>query len=82
MNRIMLLGLLVCIPRVALYGVVGVMAGTVAWRARFDSLHDLRRLCVVTYALILVASFAPMDSAQAVVHRIVLLLFLAPNPST
>ncbi len=41
MNRIMLLGLLVCISRVA--------------------------------------SFAPMDSAQTVVHRAVPLLFLVPN---
>ena len=61
MNRIMLLGLLVCISRVALCGVMGVMAETVA------------------YALVLVASFAPMDSAQTVVHRAVPLLFLVPN---
>ena len=31
------------------------------------------------YALVLVASFAPMDSAQTVVHRAVPLLFLVPN---
>lgn len=79
MNRIMLLGLLVCISRVALCGVMGVMAETVARRAGSSSLRGLCRLCVVAYALVLVASFAPMDSAQTVVHRAVPLLFLVPN---
>ncbi|MFQ6189161.1 hypothetical protein ACLMJB_03070 [Bifidobacterium adolescentis] len=82
MNRIMLLGLLVCISRVALCGVMGVMAETVARRAGSSSLRGLRGLCrlrVVAYALVLVASFAPMDSAQTVVHRAVPLLFLVPN---
>ena len=65
MNRIMLLGLLVCISRVALCGVMGVMAETVARRAGSSSLRGLCRLCVVAYALVLVASFA--------------LLFLVPN---
>ena len=74
MNRIMLLGLLVCISRVALCGVMGVMAETVARRAGSSSLRGLCRLCVVAYALVLVASFAPMDSAQTVP-----LLFLVPN---
>ena len=69
MNRVMLLGLLVCISRVALCGVMGVMAETVARRAGSSSLRGLCRLCVVAYALVLVASFAPMDSAQTVVHR-------------
>lgn len=59
MNRIMLLGLLVRISRVALCG--------------------LCRLCIVAYALVLAASFAPMDSARTVVHRAVPLLFLVPN---
>lgn len=81
MNRIMLLGLLVCISRVALCGVMGVMAETVARRAGSSSLRGLCRLCVVAYALVLVASFAPMDSAQTVVHRAVPLLFLVPNLS-
>lgn len=76
MNRIMLLGLLVCISRVALCGVMGVMAETVARRAESSS---LRGLCVVAYALVLVESFAPMDSAQTVVHRAVPLLFFVPN---
>lgn len=58
MNRIMLLGLLVCISRVALCGVMGVMAETVARRAGSSSLRGLCRLCVVAYALVLVASFA------------------------
>ena len=71
MNRIMLLGLLVCISRVALCGVMGVMAETVARRAGSSSLRGLCRLCVVAYA--------PMDSAQTVVHRAVPLLFLVPN---
>ena len=79
MNRVMLLGLLVCISRVALCGVMGVMAETVARRAGSSSLRGLCRLCVVAYALVLVASFAPMDSAQTVVHRAVPLLFLVPN---
>ena len=79
MNRIMLLGLLVCISRVALCGVMGVMAETVARRAGSSSLRGLCRLCVVAYALVLVASFAPMDLAQTVVHRAVPLLFLVPN---
>lgn len=79
MNRVMLLGLLVCISRVALCGVMGVMAATVARRAGSSSLRGLCRLCVVAYALVLVASFAPMDSAQTVVHRAVPLLFLVPN---
>lgn len=79
MNRIMLLGLLVCISRVALCGVMGVMAETVARRAGSSSLRGRYRLCVVAYALVLVASFAPMDSAQTVVHRAVPLLFLVPN---
>ena len=65
MNRIMLLGLLVCISRVALCGVMGVMAETVARRAGSSSLRGLCRLCVVAYALVLVASFAPMDSAES-----------------
>lgn len=56
MNRIMLLGLLVCISRVALCGVMGVMAETVARRAGSSSLRGLCRLCVVAYALVLVAS--------------------------
>lgn len=76
MNRIMLLGLLVCISRVAL---CGVMAETVARRAGSIGLRGLCRLCVVAYALVLAASFAPMDSAQTVVHRAVPLLFLVPN---
>lgn len=76
MSRIMLLGLLVCISRVALCGVMGVMAETVARRAGSSG---LRGLCVVAYALVLVASFAPMDSAQTVVHRAVPLFFLVPN---
>lgn len=59
MNRVMLLGLLVCISRVALCGVMGVMAETVARRAGSSSLRGLCRLCVVAYALVLVASFAP-----------------------
>lgn len=42
-------------------------------------LAGLCRLCVVAYALVLVASFAPMDSAQTVVHRAVPLFFLVPN---
>ena len=79
MNRIMLLGLLVCISRVALCGVMGVMAETVARRAGSSSLRGLCRLCVVAYALVLVASFAPMDSAQTVVHRAVPLLFPRPE---
>lgn len=79
MNCIMLLGLLVCISRVALCGVMGVMAETVARRAGSSSLRGLCRLCVVAYALVLVASFAPMDSAQTVVHRAVPLFFLVPN---
>lgn len=66
MNRIMLLGLLVCISRVALCGVMGVMAETAARRAGSSSLRGLCRLCVVAYALVLAASFAPMDSAQTV----------------
>ena len=37
MNRVMLLGLLVCISRVALCGVMGVMAETVARRAESSS---------------------------------------------
>ncbi len=79
MNRITLLGLLVCISRVGLCGVMGVMAETVARRAGSSSLRGLCRLCVVAYALVLVASFAaPMDSAQTVVHRAVPLLFLVP----
>lgn len=41
MNRIMLLGLLVCISRVALCGVMGVMAETVARRAGSSSLCRL-----------------------------------------
>ena len=45
MNRIMLLGLLVCISRVALCGVMGVMAETVARRAGSSSLRGLCRLC-------------------------------------
>lgn len=76
MNRIMLLGLLVRISRVALCGVMGVMAETVARRAGSIGLRGLCRLCVVAYALILAASFAPMDSARTVVHRAVPLLFL------
>lgn len=44
-----------------------------------QQLRGLCRLCVVAYALVLVASFAPMDSAQTVVHRAVPLLFLVPN---
>lgn len=52
MNRIMLLGLLVCISRVALCGVMGVMAETVARRAGSSSLRGLCRLCVVAYALV------------------------------
>lgn len=59
MNRIMLLGLLVCISRVALCGVMGVMAETVARRAGSSSLRGLCRLCVVAYALVLVASIGP-----------------------
>lgn len=59
MNRIMLLGLLVCISRVALCGVMGVMAETVARRAESSSLRGLCCLCVVAYALVLVESFAP-----------------------
>ena len=43
MNRIMLLGLLVCISRVALCGVMGVMAETVARRAGSSSLRGLCR---------------------------------------
>ena len=43
MNRIMLLGLLVCISRVALCGVMGVMAETVARRAGSSSLRGLGR---------------------------------------
>lgn len=57
MNRIMLLGLLVCISRVALCGVMGVMAETVARRAESSSLRGLCCLCVVAYALVLVESF-------------------------
>lgn len=79
MNRVMLLGLLVCISRVALCGVMGVMAETVARRAESSSLRGLCRLCVVAYALVLVESFALMDSAQTVVHRAVPLLFFVPN---
>lgn len=79
MNRIMLLGLLVRISRVALCGVMGVMAETVARRAGSTGLRGLCRLCIVAYALILAASFAPMDSARTVVHRAVPLLFLVPN---
>lgn len=79
MNRIMLLGLLVRISRVALCGVMGVMAETVARRAGSIGLRGLCRLCIVAYALILAASFAPMDSARTVVHRAVPLLFLVPN---
>lgn len=46
MNRIMLLGLLVCISRVALCGVMGVMAETVARRvhARHAPEERCRRL--------------------------------------
>lgn len=76
MNRIMLLGLLVCISRVAL---CGVMAETVARRAGSIGLRGLCRLCIVAYALVLAASFAPMDSARTVVHRAVPLFFLVPN---
>lgn len=79
MNRIMLLGPLVRISRVALCGVMGVMAETVARRAGSTGLRGLCRLCIVVYALILAASFAPMDSARTVVHRAVPLLFLVPN---
>ena len=43
MNRIMLLGLLVCISRVALCGVMGVMAETVARRAPEERCRRLRR---------------------------------------
>ena len=43
MNRIMLLGLLVCISRVALCGVMGVMAETVARRAGSIGLRGLCR---------------------------------------
>ena len=51
MNRIMLLGLLVRISRVALCGVMGVMAETVARRAGSIGLRGLCRLCVVAYGL-------------------------------
>lgn len=71
MNRIMLLGLLVRISRVALCGVMGVMAETVARREGSIALRGLCRLCIV--------AFAPTDSAQTVVHRAVPLLFLVPN---
>lgn len=58
---------------------MGVMAETVARRAESSSLRGLCRLCVVAYALVLVESFALMDSAQTVVHRAVPLLFFVPN---
>lgn len=50
-----------------------------ARRAESSSLRGLCRLCVVAYALVLVESFVPMDSAQTVVHRAVPLLFFVPN---
>ena len=81
MNGIMIPGLLVCVVRVALCAVMGVMAETVARRMK-DSIpiRVLCRLCIVAYALILAASFAPMEeSLPAVVRRALPLLFLIPN---
>ena len=81
MNGIMFIGLLVRISRVALCGVMGVMAETVARRMKgLAPFRGLCRLCIVAYALILAASFAPMDeSLPAVARRAVPLFFLVPN---
>lgn len=79
MNGIMILGLLVCVARVALCAVMGVMAEIIARRADGIKLRGLCRLCVVAYALILAASFPLAATLPAIARRAFPLLFLVPN---